>query len=272
MTKKSLSKEELAAVSKGHQEGSSAKNPLRKGGTGTSADVLKTFEKGQQAGNSLALKESTAAAKEEIEKQFRDDKTPVGAAMRAYGAAAADLGTNVQDSSKQEAFNKAVDAAATAVEGLKGDEKDKVMAKLDPSMQAAVARRSGTKGGLSKLTAKGSATVSEIAKATGLSEKFITDTLRPGGDGKSNIALDPATTAKLEKAAGQAGALGGVIGGAEATNRVARENQQLVLMKTMTEALIKLSGLDPNSDVMKEYNSNKTNAANASKTTPEKPK
>jgi hypothetical protein len=272
LTGKSLTKEEMTAASRGFKEGQSMRAGDLIGQGPKAADVLATFDKSQRAGNSLALKESTSAAKEEIDKQFRDDKTPLGAAMKAYGAALSDLGSNLDDPSKQEAFKKAVDSTASAIEALKGQEKDDAMAKLDPTMRAAVARRAGTKGGLAKLTSKGSATVSEIAKATGLSEKFITDTLRPGGDGKTNIALDAATTAKLEKAAGQAGAAGAAIGGAEATNRVAKENQQLVLMKTMTEALIKIAGGPDkmDADVMKEYNSNKTNAANAGTASPGK--
>ena len=156
LTGKSLTKEEMKAASQGFKEGQKFRSGDIIGQGPKAADVLATFDKSQKAGNSLALKESTAAAKEEIDKQFRDDKTPVGAAMKAYGAAAADLGTNVEDSAKQETFKKAVDAAASRFEGLKGQEKDDAMAKLDPSMRAAIARRSGTKGGLSKLTSKGS--------------------------------------------------------------------------------------------------------------------
>lgn len=276
LTGKTLTKEEMKAAYGGFKEGQSFRSGDVFGLSDKAADVLSTFDKAQRAGNATALKEATREAKDELDKQFSDDKSPVGDAMRTLGAATANFGSSSGETNTN-ALKKAIDAASEAVEKLPEGEREKVMAKMPPAMQSALAKRGGAKKGLSSLAKKGgTATVSEIAKASGMSESAVLEALGKTGDGKSSFALDSGTVAKLEKAAGQ-NAYGGNLGaGAEATSKQAKENQQLVLMKTMTEALVAIAGDKMSASAMEEYNTSKTltekqNSSGAAKATPGKP-
>lgn len=166
----------------------------------------------------------------------------VGEALSGFASAAGGMADNWT----QAGFDKlgaSVEAVAKAVEAITDPEKrSQVIAGLPASLKGAVIRRSATKKGIAGLANKGHASVGEIMKATGLSEKEIGLTLLGdrAGDLKSThtLAIDAAAAGKLQSAVTAQGAASLIGAGAEDIRKRDKENQQIVLFRQMTEALV----------------------------------
>jgi hypothetical protein len=135
--------------------------------------------------------------------------------------------------------HKAIDAIVAAFDAMpEGPEKDKALSALPPMAKNAINRRSAAKKAAGKLTT-GLHSLDEVAKKTGLSVEELQATFKTKG---SQLYVDDSVRGELARRGAYSGA-GAVMGaGAQAAQKEAKENQQLVLMKTMTEALIAIAG------------------------------
>lgn len=192
---------------------------------------------------------------------------PLGEMLKGFGNAAADLsqaflgkGSESVESGLSK-LGATVDSIATAIEKMPQSERDSVMKDLPASIRIAVSRRAGVKSGVRKMIGTNQ-TISEIMKVTGMTEHEISQTLGRRGDlkGSDMINVDSGVADKLSKAAGVRGAGAALLAGGEDLTKKAKEDQQLILMKTMTEALIAIAGDKMPSDVAQAYRRNKDHA------------
>jgi hypothetical protein len=212
--------------------------------------AFEEFTGAETGANAMAVKsmldESSTAA---MEAAGGLSAGPLQDAVREYGEAASVL--------KQ---TYGTDAAAGAA-GMAGAAIDKVAAilekggdisKLPPELQAAARRRAGTKRNLTGLTGQ-NVSVETVMEKTGLSKEAV---LRVTGSGGGPIQMDTGTIDALQKASGKSG-LATVLGvSAQAQKDQAKEDQQMILFKTMTEALVAIAGNKLPESVRERFRSN----------------
>lgn len=137
---------------------------------------------------------------------------------------------------------KSIEAVMKAIET--GTPAEKAAAKKaiasNPALKMAADRQSSVSKNLSGLVGK-ETTVSVLAEKTRMSEESVRAAYggRIGEDGK--LTLDKAASERLAAASTKDAVGAGAGATAEATRKQARENEQMVLFKTMTEALIAIS-------------------------------
>jgi hypothetical protein len=221
----------------------------------------KTEEAGKTAFSEFTGAETGANA---MAIQSMLDESSTAAMEAAQGLKAGDLQDAVREYGEATSVLKqtyGTDAAAGAA-GMAGAAIDKVAAimekggdvsKLPPELQAAARRRAGTKRNLTGLTGQ-NISVETVMEKTGLSKA---DILRVTGTGGGPIQMDASTIDALQTASGKSG-LAMVLGvSAQAMKDQAKEDQQMILFKTMTESLVAIaSGGKLSQDVIDRFRKN----------------
>ena len=175
----------------------------------------------------------SATAKEAISK-FATASSNMGSAMMGEG--------DVEKASS--ALGKSIEDVMKALEDPKASPAEKKAAaaalEKNPALRMAAQRKKSVESNLRGLVGK-ETTIKELAEKTRMSQEDVrTHFGNVGEDGK--VTLDQGAAGRLISASTKDAGASAAGATAEATKRQAKEDQQIVLFKTMTEALVAIAG------------------------------
>lgn len=244
------------------------------GPSGMAATIraFRDFQKAAKDENALGMRDALVGAARDADYASKKIGGAVGAAVAAFGEAATGLAGNLGSNEAYDKLNETIEATVKAIEAVPDqDKRNEILGSLNSSLRAAVVRRIATKKPIDALSKRRSATVSEIMKATGLTEAEVGGIYGKAGlRGSDIMPMDPNIAAKISRTVSATG-VGALLGaGTEDLAKKAKEDQQVVLFRTMTAALVhiaKHTGITDKFNVPEEYTANQ-NAVNKGKATP----
>lgn len=218
-------------------------------------EALATLERGLSTEASMYMKDmmtdAATGAQKLAESTRAGGATALSQALMNFSDAATAFGGR-GDAASLTKLNETIDAAAAALEAMPDAQRRDTLAAMPGWLQTAVGRRAAVKGraGLAQYLGK-TVSLDKVSAATGLSKEDISKVLNL--QGVSEIQITEKTMQKLATEAGHAGAGRTLVAGQEKITEKFKEDAQMVLLKTMTEALVAIADKDTGGKFSKEH-------------------
>lgn len=213
-----------------------SKSQVNRLGKESGKSAFNKFASAQAGADTVAMQDALGNSAASARAAAEGLEGPLKEAVLGYSAAASGLQGAMGTAGAGAAADKlgaSIDQVATLIE--KGGD----LTGIPPELITAARRRAGTKRSLRGLVGQ-EVSIKSLMENTGLDEADIRRAT--GANTGATVSLDQRAADALQKASGRSGVAAVIGGSAQATKDQAKQDQQLVLMKTMTEALVAIAG------------------------------